>query len=106
MYAEGRSDATAFVLLVGALTGTANANVDSVIFHFDVNGVLTDYKTTQANAEKPALATAENATQTSTSTGTTTSTSKPTPTDRKSVPKSSNPWAIQLYPSGYKENRP
>jgi hypothetical protein len=98
MYAEGRSDATAFVLLVGALTGTANANVDSVVFHFDVNGVLTDYKTTQANAEKPALATAENATQTSTS--------KPTPTDRKSVPKSSNPWAIQLYPSGYKENRP
>ncbi|MGZ5116990.1 MAG: hypothetical protein ACXWCY_04235 [Burkholderiales bacterium] len=63
---------------------------------------MSDYKTTQANAEKPALATAENAAQTITST----STSKPIATDKKSVPKSSNPWAIQLYPSGYKENRP
>jgi hypothetical protein len=106
MYAEGRSDATAFVSLVGALSGSANANVDSVIFHFDVNGVLSDYKITQADAPKPELANAEKATQTDPNKPTPTEPNKPTPTAKRSSSGNSNPWAIQLYPSGYKENRP
>lgn len=97
MHVEGRSDAAAFVLLMAALAGNADANVDSVIFYFDVKGVLSGYKTTQANAKKPALASVEKATSTNPD--------KPTQAVKKSSPADSNPWTIQLYPSGYRENR-
>jgi hypothetical protein len=113
MHVEGRSDAGAFGSLITALAGNQNANVDSVIFYFDVKGVLSDYKTTQANArtpapanaEKPALATGEKTTPASAEKTPHTTANKPTQADRKSTPGDSNPWTIQLYPSGYRENR-
>ena len=108
MYVAGRSDAGSFVSLMGALAGNADANVDSAIFYFDSKGVLSGYKTTQAKAKAPELAQAEQATPSSAPTAAnrpTQAADKPPRTERKASAPDSNPWTIQLYPSGYRENR-
>jgi hypothetical protein len=112
MHAGGRSDAAAFVPLMAALVGNADANVDSVIFYFDVKGVLSDYKTTQAQARMSEPAEAERAMQANTNNPAPTDPANPTQTVTKKTAQTdkkpagdSNPWTIQLYPSGYRENR-
>jgi hypothetical protein len=108
MYAKEGAGATAFVPLMIALAGKADADVDSVIFYFDGKGVLSDYRTTQARARIPAVADAETTRQPPTNTLTQTTTQSPTNTPTQARKKSSgsdNPWTIQLYPSGYRENR-
>lgn len=108
MYAKEGAGATAFVPLMIALAGKADADVDSVIFYFDGKGVLSDYRTTQARARIPAAADAETTTQPPANTPTQITTQSPTdkPTQaRKKSSGSDNPWTIQLYPSGYRENR-
>jgi hypothetical protein len=112
MHVEGRSDAAAFVSLTTTLVGNTDANVDSVIFYFDDKGVLSDYRTTHAKARNPVQANAEKTqtnTTTSTQTNITTSTPSKTTTSAQTGKKAagdSNPWTIQLYPSGYRDNRP
>jgi outer membrane protein assembly factor BamE (lipoprotein component of BamABCDE complex) len=55
-HSDGRSDAGTLLPLMGAVVAGAEAGVDSVIFNFDANGVLTDYRTTQAAAAGSARA--------------------------------------------------
>jgi hypothetical protein len=114
MHAEGRSDAASFVPLVTALVGKTEANVESVIFNFDVKGVLSDYRSTHVKTKTPALAKAETAVQTNAETTTPTkpetaaltNAGKPTQPNKKASSGNSDPWLIQLHPSGYVENRP
>ena len=108
VHAEGLAGATALVPVIGAISGHADANVDSVIFQFDVKGVLTDYKITQAKAPGPlpALANARKPALDSAGTATQTEASKPALRAKKQAAEESNPWVIRGWsPSGWRENR-
>lgn len=106
MHVEGRSDAAAFVMLMSALAGNTHANVSSVIFQFDTKGLLLDYKTTErAGAERPSVASAETGPAASPERQSTRAAKPARSANRPPTVDASNPWAIQLHPSGYRENR-
>jgi outer membrane protein assembly factor BamE (lipoprotein component of BamABCDE complex) len=105
VYVEGRSDAGAFVPMLSALAGKADADVDSVIFHFDRKGVLRDYKTTQAKPRQAAPATANTVAAPAGETPSQANTARAPQSDKMRAAPDPSPWTIQLYPSGYRENR-
>jgi hypothetical protein len=53
MWAEDRTNAGALVPLMSAWAGKVDADVDAVIFRFDVNGRLSGYQATQAERDDP-----------------------------------------------------
>ena len=53
---EGRPDGPTLLPLIGAVVTGGGSRVDSVVFYFDTNGVLTDYKSTQSATSRPAQA--------------------------------------------------
>ena len=107
VHAEGLFGATAFVPLIGALAGSADANVDSVIFQFDIRGVLVDYRITESKAPAPAVASAGKPPSINAGPAVQTETRKPAQSAARKVPaEESNPWVIRGWsPSGWRENR-
>ena len=55
---EGQSDSGTLLPIMGAVVAGASSGVDSVIFYFNTNGVLTNYKTTQTAAARAEQASA------------------------------------------------
>jgi outer membrane protein assembly factor BamE (lipoprotein component of BamABCDE complex) len=96
VYNEGPSSGTTIVSLVTTVPR------DSVTFYFDTKGVLTDLKTTQANAGKPAPAEANPApaevnktTQATANKPAPASSEKPAPASATKTPQgNSNTWSV------------
>jgi len=110
LQSDGQSGTTTMVPLVSTVP------VNSVTFYFDTNGVLTDYKTTQANANKPALTDGARTTQAGSDKPAQPITANTTPADpgkttqtdtSKATPGNASTWSFPsiLIPSATKENR-
>jgi len=54
-HSEARPDATTFIPIIGGMVGDVSHSMHSVIFEFDANGVLTDYKIADATTRSGLL---------------------------------------------------